>query len=34
MGWDVFGLLVENVVIKNKMVLVKWIYVNIGYMCS
>lgn len=34
MGWDVFGLLVENVVIKNKIVLVVWIYKNIDYMCS
>lgn len=32
MGWDVFGMLVENVVMKNNVVLVVWIYDNIVYM--
>lgn len=32
MGWDVFGMLVENVVMVNGVLFVKWIYDNIVYM--
>lgn len=31
-GWDVFGLFVEGVVVKNNIVLVLWMYDNIVYM--
>lgn len=32
MGWDVFGMLVENVVMEWNVYFVEWIYVNIDVM--